>query len=51
MKTRLIVAAAGLFVFVFGSDFVRGWDAIQTRERIVERWNQNEPDEQFAAPN
>jgi hypothetical protein len=48
MKTTMLIAALGVFVYVFGADFQRGWDSIQTRERIVARWNQNDPDEQFS---
>jgi hypothetical protein len=47
MKTTLLIAALGVLVYVSGADFERGWDSIQTRERIVERWNTNEPEEQF----
>jgi hypothetical protein len=44
---HLFIAFIGILIYVFGADFERGWDAIQTRERIVTRWNTNEPEEQF----
>jgi hypothetical protein len=47
-NSNLYIAAAGLFVFLFGADLQRGWERIDMRHRIVARWNQNQPDEQFS---
>jgi hypothetical protein len=46
-NSNLCIAAAGVLVFLFGADLQRGCERIDMRRRIVARWNQNEPDEQF----
>jgi hypothetical protein len=48
VKTNLPLAVTGILIFVFGADLQRGCERIDMRHRIVERWNQNEPDEQFS---
>jgi hypothetical protein len=47
VKKGLLLAAIGLFVYVFSADFNRGWQDVQMRQRIIADWNQDNSSEQF----